>query len=249
MAEDIEHNNEQKLVSLLQSIQEAKRLFSKRILKESEFNDLSKDIHESLAAILVPDSDIQREYEVERRHTVWRKVDANGFATDLGRLEFWESFIKKVLEERNGRIAPQQVIVQPGEYFTARTAVRDILGQAKHNIAIFDEYLDDTEILNIVEPYVANGIGTKLLKNAPSRAFVSDTSTLAKQYGHVELRSYVTKCHDRFVVLDDTVVYQFGQSLKDLGAKVTTITKLDDAEAQKYVGLFTGWWGTAQVLV
>lgn len=245
----VSDKDEQKLIALLQSIQEVKRLWGKRILKETEFHKIDKDIHDTLSAVLTPDSDVQREYELESRRTVWRTLDDNGFATDLGRLEFWEGFINKIINEKDGRAALEQVVIQPGEYFTARTAVRDVFSQASQSIAIFDEYLDDTEVLNIIEPYTATGVDGKLLKNAPRNSFVSDVTAMKKQYGHIELRSHVTQCHDRFVIIDDSTVYQFGHSLKNLGTKVTTITKLRDEEAKKLIALYDDWWSNAQVLV
>ena len=37
-------------------------------------------------------------------------------------------------------------------------------------------------------------------------------------------------CHDRFIIIDDTELYHFGASLKDLGRKCFAFTKLDAGE-------------------
>jgi len=237
------------LTDLLAEIEEAKRLFARRILRESEFKLLDRKIHTILPQLLIPDSDLQREYEAEKRRTVWRTLESRGMATDLGRTNFWEDFIRRILEESGSKPAAQQQVIHAGQHFTARSALRDIFNQATSSVAIFDEYLDNSEILNIVEPIVAKNIQVKLLKNSPSRAFISDSRAFAKQYGYIELRSHVTNCHDRFIILDGTIVYQVGHSLKDLGSKLATITKLEETQSKEVADIFHDWWKQARVII
>ena len=47
-----------------------------------------------------------------------------------------------------------------------------------------------------------------------------------RQYSPVEIRIY-NKCHDRFLIIDNTEVYHIGASLKDLGKKMFAFSRLD----------------------
>ena len=49
------------------------------------------------------------------------------------------------------------------------------------------------------------------------------------QYGGLSVRTS-PNFHDRFVIIDDKVLYLFGASLKDLGKKCFAFTRLDSAE-------------------
>lgn len=242
---------ETRLTGLLARVADAEDLAAKNLYREEEYALLSADMQQALSEVLPKDSEIQREYERERRMTRWHQPTHTGFldTQHIGDVLFWRSFIVKAIEALGGAAPVNQQVIPAGDTFTARKALRKVMGEAKASIAIFDEYLDDTEVLNIIEPYVAAGIVVRLLKSSPRNSFKSDVNAMRKQYGNiVELRDETTKCHDRFVIVDDKDVYAFGASLKDLGTKVTVINKLEDAEAAKYVAMFDGWWTSATVI-
>ncbi len=48
-----------------------------------------------------------------------------------------------------------------------------------------------------------------------------------QQYPAVKIKK-LTKSHDRFIVIDDAVVYHIGASLKDLGKKWFAFSKLEN---------------------
>jgi hypothetical protein len=242
---------ETRLTNLLSKIATAEELAGKNLYREEEYASLSADIQQALSEVLPQDSEIQREYDRERRLTRWHEQTHTGFldTRHIGDILFWRSFIVKAIEALGGAVPVNQQVIPAGDTFTARQALRKVMSEAKGTITIFDEYLDDAEVLNIIEPYVKNGVVVRLLKASPSNAFKSDVATMRKQYGnHVELRDYVTKCHDRFVVIDGAAVYAFGASLKDMGTKVTVINKLGDTDATKYVAMFDAWWAAATVI-
>lgn len=249
MPDPEETSTEQDLNDLLGKIAEAERLAAKRLFKVEEYTTLSHEVELALSIALMDDSDLAREYERERRQTRWLLHPRDGYLSNIGDLGVWRDFIIRVLDSLGSTPQVDQQVITAGEYFTARQAIRSILTNAKNTIAIFDEYLDDIEVLNIVEPYIAKGIKAQLIKNGPKNSFKSDVDAMRKQYGNVvELRDYVTKSHDRFVIIDGADVYTVGGSLKDLGGKLTTITKLDDTEAAKCVTMFDGWWTAATAI-
>ena len=57
----------------------------------------------------------------------------------------------------------------------------------------------------------------------------SDIATFNAQYSKLTVR-YNETFHDRFLIVDDKVLYLIGASLKDLGKKCFAFTKLDAGE-------------------
>lgn len=249
MPESDEPSTEEDLNDLLVRIAKAEQLAAKRLFKVEEYTILMHEVELALSTALMDDSELSREYDRDRRQTRWFSPPRDGYMGDIGHLEYWRGYIIRVLDSLGATPQVDQQVIAAGEYYTARQAVRSILINAKGTIAIFDEYLDDAEVLNIIEPYVANGVKVKLIKSGPKNSFKSDVDAMRKQYGDlVELRDYVTKSHDRFIIIDGTDAYTVGSSLKDIGSKLTTITKLDDKEAAKCMSEFDSWWAAATVI-
>ena len=59
---------------------------------------------------------------------------------------------------------------------------------------------------------------TKVLKQ--------DLEKYNAQHPKIEIQKF-TKAHDRFLIIDQTTVYHFGASLKDLGKKWFAFSKMD----------------------
>jgi hypothetical protein len=249
MPEPNELSTEDDLNNLLVRIAKAEQLATKRLFKVEEYTTLMHEVEFALSTALMDDSELSREYDRERRQTRWFSSPRDGYMDNIGHLGLWRDYIIRVLASLGSTPQLNQQVIAAGEYHTARQAVRSILANAKSSISIFDEYLDDIEVLNIVEPYVINKIKVKLIKSSPKNSFKSDVDAMRKQYGNlVELRDYVTRSHDRLIIIDGTDAYIVGSSLKDIGNKLTTITKLDSKEATKFVAEFDSWW-TAAIVV
>ncbi len=52
------------------------------------------------------------------------------------------------------------------------------------------------------------------------------TYVFTEQYPPIEIREFKNS-HDRFIIIDNTTVYHFGASLKDLGKKWFAFSKMD----------------------
>ena len=53
-----------------------------------------------------------------------------------------------------------------------------------------------------------------------------DLKKFNAQYPKVEIKTF-TKSHDRFLIIDKTIVYHIGASLKDLGKKWFAFSKIE----------------------
>lgn len=58
---------------------------------------------------------------------------------------------------------------------------------------------------------------------------VNEQDTFEKQYGKLKI-NIADKFHDRFMILDNKVMYHVGASIKDAGKKVFAISVIDDME-------------------
>ena len=241
---------ENELLALLVRINRAKEWSKENLLKLNEYDSLIADVRKLLNSVLNNnDSKLGREYDKEKGLTRWINFTPDGYVRGEIELNIWKSYIERTLEQLGMKQPANQLVIPAGEYFTARSALRSILSNAKASIFIFDEYLDSVEILPILEPYVAAGIKIKLIKAAPNNDFKSDLGQMRKQYGdHIFLRDIVTLSHDRFIILDENQVYTTGSSLKNLGNKLTVISKIEPSEAAKCISTFDSLWSKARVI-
>jgi hypothetical protein len=59
-----------------------------------------------------------------------------------------------------------------------------------------------------------------------SKQFQLDLEKYNVQYPKIEVKKFDLS-HDRFLIIDETEVYHFGASLKDLGKKWFAVSKMD----------------------
>jgi hypothetical protein len=70
------------------------------------------------------------------------------------------------------------------------------------------------------------GIPLLIYTKEISNQFKLDLIKYNKQYAPVTAKQF-NKAHDRFLILDNTLVYHFGASLKDLGNKWFAFSKME----------------------
>ena len=120
-------------------------------------------------------------------------------------------------------IQPKEGIFFQGQIFDAYIFVADLIRKAKKRIAIIDNYLDDTVLVQLAKRQP--GVAVEIYDGQISRQLRQDVTTHNAQYPGVTLHDY-KKAHDRFVIIDEDV-YHIGASLKDLGKKLFAFSKMD----------------------
>ena len=107
--------------------------------------------------------------------------------------------------------------------------ISGLVQKATTDIILIDGYVD-TRTLDLlskkqpkvsVEIYTSNG-GNTLTK--------SEIGTFQKQYPSLQVK-YTGNFHDRFLILDHTVGYHIGASVKDAGKKCFAISLIEDAQS------------------
>lgn len=116
-------------------------------------------------------------------------------------------------------------IFYDGEIYDAYSLLFKILNKAKSKIIIIDNYAG-IELFDLIkEIKVKIIVYTKNVNNELLKKY-------NKEYNNLE----IIKCelfHDRFIIIDNKILYHSGASFKDLGKKCFALTKIEDEEILK----------------
>lgn len=125
-----------------------------------------------------------------------------------------ESFDKLNTKESNNHIFYE------GQIYDAYSLLIDILSKARKEIIIIDNYAGK-KLFDIIKNINVNvKIYTKNIDNISKEKY-------EKQYNNLEIiNTHIF--HDRFIIIDNKVLYHSGASFKDLGKKCFAITKIED---------------------
>lgn len=118
----------------------------------------------------------------------------------------------------------KQGIFFDGQIFDAYTFVSDIIRSANTSIMLIDNYIDDS-VLTLLSKRKKNVTVTIFTKEI-SDTLLLDVAKYNAQYPKIEVKEFKDS-HDRFLIIDDKIVYHFGASLKDLGKKWFGFCKFD----------------------
>ena len=124
-----------------------------------------------------------------------------------------ESFDKLNTKESNNHIFYE------GQIYDSYLLLIDILSKAKKEIIIIDNYAGK-KLFDIIKNINVNvKIYTENIDNISKEKY-------EKQYNNLEIIN-TNIFHDRFIIIDNKVLYHSGASFKDLGKKCFAITKME----------------------
>ena len=152
----------------------------------------------------------------------------NGYAVNnrLDRLEVkvfkLEEKTTEIENEIKGQLPPHEGIFYDGQIFDAFVFATGLIKQAKNEIVLIDNYIDETVLtmLDNRNPNVLATIYTANFNTILQLALAKHNS----QYQPINIK-VLSKFHDRFLIIDDDV-YWIGASLKDLGKRVFAFSKM-----------------------
>ena len=121
-------------------------------------------------------------------------------------------------------IQQKQGIFFDGQIFDAYQFVSDLFRSAEESIVIIDNYIDDSVLTHLSKR--KKDVKVILFTKSISRSLALDVKKFNEQYPAIEVKEFKNS-HDRFVIIDNTTVYHFGASLKDLGNKWFAFSKMD----------------------
>ena len=109
-----------------------------------------------------------------------------------------------------------------GQVYDSYSLLIDIFNTAKKDIVIIDNYIDKKllDILRNIDKNIL--IVTNNYNNEDYNKYIS-------QYTNIKLKIN-NNIHDRFIIIDNNVLYHCGASFKDLGKKCFGINKIESKE-------------------
>ena len=136
--------------------------------------------------------------------------------------------LKKKVEEFDIHIKtslpPHEGIFFDGQIFDAYAFVSKIVKSAKKSIILIDNYIDES-VLTLLSKRSKNVTATIYTTNI-SKQLHLDLLRFNAQYPTVEIKIF-SKSHDRFLIIDEKIIYHIGASLKDLGKKWFAFSKIE----------------------
>lgn len=130
--------------------------------------------------------------------------------------------IFNILEKH--KVENTQGIFFQGQIFDAYAKFENFIAQAKKEIVLIDGYVD----LSVLERLVTkkDGVSVKVYTSSKAKLKEQDVKKFNEQYPQLDLK-YTEKMHDRFLIIDNKILYHIGASLKDLGKKCFAFDLMD----------------------
>jgi hypothetical protein len=114
-------------------------------------------------------------------------------------------------------------IFYDGQIFDAYELIAEIIRSAKTSLVVIDNYIDDSVLKLFAKR--RKGVSVDVYTKNISDVFEQDVRKFNEQYEEINVKE-LKSAHDRFIILDKSVVYHFGASLKDVGKKWFAFSKL-----------------------
>jgi len=118
-----------------------------------------------------------------------------------------------------------QKIFFEGQIYDAFSLLSELVSKAEKQIILIDNYVD-IGTLNILAKK-KDDVVVHLYTVKKTRLSEADINNFNQQYPSIEMH-YTGEFHDRFLIIDETLGYHIGASLKDAGKKCFAINKIED---------------------
>ena len=122
-------------------------------------------------------------------------------------------------------LPPKAGLFFNGETFDAYVFVADLIRNAKEDIKLVDNYIDDSVLLLLGKRQAE--VRATIYTERITRQFQTDLGKYNTQYPPVTIKE-IEKVHDRFLIIDQQHLYHFGASFKDLGKRLFVVSKIEE---------------------
>lgn len=188
-----------------------------------------------LSAVLNSDVAVEVSVRIMNSFVEMRRFIANNAAlferissVELKQLEYQKQTdekFDKVFEYIDDHAESEQKIFFDGQIYDAFELLISLVQKVTKKIILIDGYVD-TGTLNILAKK-NTGVDVTIYTFSNTRLSQKDITTFNAQYPNLTV-NHMIAFHDRFLILDDTVGYHIGASLKDAGKKCFGITQIQD---------------------
>jgi len=119
----------------------------------------------------------------------------------------------------------EQKVFFNGQIYDAFSVIVELIQKADTSIVLIDNYVD-VNTLNLLSKKKDN-VAVIIYTQKNKMLTQADISTFNAQYPSLDVK-YTKMFHDRFLILDDTIGYHVGASLKDAGKKCFAISPIQE---------------------
>ena len=178
-----------------------------------------------LAGILKSDTAVEMSLKIVNTFITMRKYINNNLIeqTYINKLVIKDHERINLLEESFNKLeekTKRNSIFFEGQIYDAYSLLIDILNTSTNKIIIIDNYAGK-ELLDILKDINKNiTIISKNISNELIKKYLS-------QYQNINF-IHTESFHDRFIIIDNQILYHCGSSFKDLGKKCFAISKIED---------------------
>ena len=134
-----------------------------------------------------------------------------------------------ILDKLEGNILPEQGVFFDNQIYDAFVFVSSLIKKAKVNIALIDNYIDET-VFTLLD-YRSEGVKARIFTRSLDARTALALSKHNAQYRQIEVIPF-DRSHDRFLLIDDET-YHIGASLKDLGKRWFAFSLLKDVRPEE----------------
>ncbi len=120
-------------------------------------------------------------------------------------------------------LPPNEGIFFEGQVFDAYLFVADLIKSAKESLVLIDNYVDES-VLSLLSKR-NKGVTATIYTSNLTKELKLDLKKHNVQYPTIDIKIFA-KSHDRFLIIDNQIVYHIGASLKDLGKKWFAFSKI-----------------------
>ena len=184
-----------------------------------------------LSAVLRSDTAVKISIQIMQAFVAMRKFIATNaevfqrlVRVELKQLETDNKFEQLFDAIESKEIRPKQGIFFGGQVFDAYSFVADLIRSAGKLIVLIDNYIDDT-VLTLFSKR-RKGVSLTIVTKTISKRLKLDIQKFNEQYPPLTVNEFGNS-HDRFLIIDDSLIYHFGASLKDLGKKWFAFSKMN----------------------
>ncbi len=169
----------------------------------------------SMRHFLQSNAEIFAELKSMRRHQIETDIHINESDKKIDQLF-------TLIDKYN--VKNTQGIFFQGQIFDAYAKFESFLRAAKKDIILIDGYVDLTVLQRLAKK--KKGVNVTIYTDPKTKLTAQDIQKFNAQYPTLTLK-YTTKMHDRFLIIDSSILYHIGASLKDLGKKCFAFEVLD----------------------
>lgn len=190
-----------------------------------------------LSAVLRSNSAIQISIHIMNAFVEMRRFIVNNALlferisnVELKQLEYQKSTnekLEQIFKYISEHEESNQKIFFDGQIYDAFSLIVSLIQKADKDITLIDGYVD-VGTLNLLSKKKEN-VAVTVYTFKRTKLTKTDAENFNAQYPTLEVK-YTNVFHDRFLVLDRTIAYHIGASLKDAGKKCFGINLIHDAE-------------------